>query len=148
MESDKKELLLKYYKFLTLLSGNKLDMGRLERYVESLSPQDISELYSGLIARTGLELSAISLLAISPVGAAVVLPITVSAVIADTKKLLDCIGDYDYGAEIRMEINGNRFSFAKDFPIEDYKEELYGIGQSETGGEYAVFLREGKLVVY
>lgn len=57
--------------------------------------------------------------------------------------------NYNFKNELRKEINGNIFSYTKDFPIEKYTDVLASYGEEETGEVYSVYLdEEGELVVY
>ncbi len=65
-------------------------------------------------------------------------------------KLESAIGSYDFLGEAREEINGNTFIYKKDaFPIEQYRDELYLLGEEEKGNRWYVQLdEEGRLVIY
>ncbi len=66
----------------------------------------------------------------------------------EMEELLEKVGDFDFSSQEYVEINGNRFSYDKGFPIEDYRTELERIGEHEQGDEYAVDIIDGKLVIY
>ena len=68
---------------------------------------------------------------------------------SDMESAIKAYKEYDYSSEIREMINNNTFVFSKDFPINDYREELAKYGEDEQGETYSIYLDdEGRLVVY
>lgn len=56
--------------------------------------------------------------------------------------------DAGYKDNCVEKINGNTFSYGRDFPIDEYREKLAAIGNSKTGGSWYVYVDDGKLVIY
>ena len=64
-------------------------------------------------------------------------------------KTIAAYDKYDYSSEVREEINGNTFVFKKDFPIDQYRDELAEYGEEIQDEIYSVYIDEqGRLVVY
>ena len=59
------------------------------------------------------------------------------------------LNKYDFESEEREFINGCTFIFKKNFPIEQYREQLQAYAEAEEKGYYSVFVDEnGKVIIY
>ncbi len=58
--------------------------------------------------------------------------------------------NYDFDAVVKEEINGNIFCYRKDkFPIEQFREQLFEMGNKNQGNQWSVSLSDdGRLVIY
>lgn len=65
------------------------------------------------------------------------------------ERLFKAYEGFDFEKFQREEINGNIFEFEKGFPIDQFREQLFEIGNHEKDNTYMVDLdSEGKLEVY
>ena len=65
------------------------------------------------------------------------------------KELSSAVAEYDFTQECIEEINGNTFIYKNGFEIDEFREELFTIGDAEKGNRWYVQLDdEGRLVIY
>ncbi len=145
MATDIRQKVLKYYSRILSYTNNDYEPSRLENYVKSMSDQEVERAYQKLVMAG---ITKLPFMALGPIGMAAAVPASLMEMVITAQAILKCIGDYDYSKSITEEINGNIFSYEKEFPIEEYRQELYDIGNDVKGDKYSVYLQDGELVVY
>ena len=145
MAVDKRKAVLNYYRSMLKVSHKEYDPTMLEKYIDGMSDYDVEMAYQRLamVGIISIPFFMVGIIKNKPQIAAAVKKMAVAM-----EAILKCIGHYDYSKTRTEEINGNYFSYEKDFPIEKYRKELYDMGDDEKGEKYTVYLQDGELVVY
>lgn len=152
---DAKERLLEYYKGLS--ENNTAQTDRiLERAVASLS-HEYAYSISSEIENVLVEITNVEKMRERQEKRIAAYAEGLAAIYRKNKKLQkyreivevleEAYEDYDFDAEVELELNGNKFSFGKDIDIEPYKDTLTKIGDNTKGNAWRVEIEDGKVVL-
>ncbi|MBO6207994.1 MAG: hypothetical protein J6O73_13780 [Lachnospiraceae bacterium] len=145
MSIDKRQEIHKYYSLILDVTKKDYNPAILKEYIDRMTGEEVENSYHKLVFSGIMKFP---FLLMGPMGIAATLPITVIEIANTTETILKCIGSYDYSDKTVTEINGNQFTYDKDFPIDEYREELYRIGNDIKDEIFTVYIQDGELVVY
>ena len=148
MNDNRRDLIIKYYKAILNFAGKKINEDVLVECIRQLSDEDIEKLHKKMALKIGTYLPMLATATVFPIALPVIASTTILSLATEAETLVKQVEKYNYSREVTVEINGNRFRYQNSFPIDDYRDQLFEIGNDIQGETFAVSIDEGELVVY
>jgi len=148
MNENQRDHIIQYYKAILKFAGKKIDEDILEKCIRQLSDKDTEELYQKMVLKIGAYMPLITTSLVFPPALPAIAGTAIMTLAIEAEALVKRVERYNYSDETIVEINGNRFRYQEAFPIDEYRDQLFEIGNDIRGETFAVSIDEGELVVY